>query len=123
MCLLGVSSKQHSFMTVAAGSLAAGSLVSQGCPGKTLRQGCPVAFTCKNNVSKHHYVYRQSLRILLCYNFAIFQNLGAQTTCIMSIMEANEALRFYIVMLRAILLAAFEAVAPLGSSVLEQMFV
>ena len=52
-----------------------------------------------------------------------FQNLGAQTTCIMSIMEANEALRFYIVMLRAILLAAFEAVAPLGSSVLEQMFV
>ena len=33
-----------------------------------------------------------------------FQNLGAQTTCIMSIMEANEALRFYIVMLRAILL-------------------
>ena len=79
--------------------------------------------TCKNNVSKHHYVYRQSLRILLCYNFAMFQNLGAQTTCIMSIMEANEALRFYIVMLRAILLAAFEAVAPLGSSVLEQMFV
>ena len=32
-------------------------------------------------------------------------------------------MRFYIVMLRAILLAAFEAVAPLGSSVLEQMFV
>ena len=58
----------------------------------------------------NHYAYS------LCYNFA-------QTTCIMSIMEANEALRFYIVMLRAILLAAFEAVAPLGSSVLEQMFV
>ena len=31
-----------------------------------------------------------------------FQNLGAHTTYIMSIMEANEALRFYIVMLRAI---------------------
>ena len=31
-------------IAVAAGSLAAGSLVSQGCPGKTLRQGCPVAF-------------------------------------------------------------------------------